>query len=57
MDPLTKAIQAELGTLVSLNQGAVAGQGYKGLAWGLGIAAAVAVAGFLVYRQKSRRRG
>jgi hypothetical protein len=57
IEPLTQQIQAELAALVALNQGAVRGQAYTGLLWGLGIATTVAVAGFLVWRQKGRHRG
>lgn len=54
---LVNDIHTELTALVALNQGSIASQGYVGLAWGLGIAAAVAGIGFLVWRQKRRRRG
>lgn len=47
----------ELSAVVKLNQQSIVGGTYTGLYWGLGIAAAVATAGFLVWRTKKRHRG
>jgi hypothetical protein len=48
-------VHSELQTVVNLNQGAITGGGYKGLLLGFGVAAVVAIAGFYVWKRRSRR--
>lgn len=55
-DAVILQVHQELQTVVSLNQSAITGGTYKGLMLGLGVAAAVATLGFIVWKKRSRRK-